>query len=233
MVLASMSSSEASSSSFGLGSSPSNCSISSTEPRSSRGAWAMMSICRSSKAGLDCTHRCDGSGGSISECSPHPWSTDTTRPSSGLHLLAHTPNSRFSSPFRGMKKPQVEQGLPSAVLVDSDFGPRGPSYQRLAVCARPKGVNTCLRDSSNSSTASSTSSLDVSDVSDISGVSAGAPSPASVARKPSSRRGSSGSVPMESVTARSVGSRRSFQGIHAGGRNALSVGTNDDSLTVQ
>ncbi len=186
---------------------------------------------------------------------------DTTLPSSGLHLLAHTPNSRFNSPFSGMKNPHVEQGLPSAVLVDSDFGPCGPSYQRFAVCDRPSGVNTCLRDRSNSSTASSTSSSDVTGCSEssetsvfsdsseafpsiagsctVSSATDGLSSVSSdvsascVLRKPSSMRGSSGSVPIESVTAKSPGSRRSFQGIHFGGRRALSVGTRDDSLTVQ
>ena len=107
-----------------------------------RGRLATTSICRSSKAGLDCTHSWLGSGGSISECSPQPWSKETTRPSSGLHLLAHTPNIRSSSPASGTKKPQVEHRLPSAVLVLNALGPRGPSYQRLAACARPSEVST-------------------------------------------------------------------------------------------
>ena len=158
-----------------------------------------------------------------------------------------------------MKNPHVEHGLPSDVLVDNDFGPRGPSYQRFAVWERPKGVSTCLRDRSNSSTASSMSSSEVTDATAFSScepstTSASAPalsppsaastvctssetlsadSTGSVLRNPSSIRGSSGSVPIESVTAKSVGSRRSFHGIHSGGRNALSVGTSDDSLTVQ
>ena len=174
-------------------------------------------------------------------------------------MLAHTPNRRFSSPFRGMKNPHVEHGLPSDVLVDNDFGPRGPSYQRFAIWERPKGVSTCRRDRSNSSTASSISSSEVTDAAALSSCEPSTPpasvsvlSPASVVsadsaseetfspcsagstlRNPFSIRGSSGSVPIESVTAKSVGSRRSFHGIHSGGRNALSVGTNDDSLTVQ
>ena len=211
----------------------------------------MISICRSSNAGLDCTHRCVGSGGSISECSPHPWSSDTTRPSSGLHLFAHTPNSRFSSPFSGTKNPQVAQVCPPAVLVDSDLGPRGPSYQRLAVWERPRGLITCLRDRSNSSTASSTSDCAVAATSEslpspdsasggvgtssdeatssLASTAAALSAPSSVCgrsstgsvrRNPSSSRGSSGSVPIESVTDRSVGSRRSFHGTHSGGRNA-------------
>ncbi len=188
---------------------------------------------------------------------------ETTRPSSGLHLLEHTPNITFSSPFSGMKNPHVEHGLPSDAFVDSDLGPRGPSYHRLAVCERPRWDSTCLLERSNSSTASSTSSSEIVDgaessVSSTSGflsapsedgsvpadpsaVSRASPSTVpsafscagSVLRNPSSMRGSSGSVPMESVTARSVGSRRSFHGIHCGGRRARSVGTKDDSLTVQ
>lgn len=41
---------------------------------------------------------------------------------------------------------QVEHRLPDAVLVDNDLGPRGPSYQRCAVWARPSGDSTCRRD---------------------------------------------------------------------------------------
>lgn len=89
---------------------------------------------------------------------------------------------------------------------------------------------TRRRDKSNSSTASCTSSaLFV------------APSSATVASTcampssvmPGSRRGSSCSVPMESVTVRSDGSSRSFHGTHGGGSNAWSEGISVDSSTVQ
>ena len=205
---------EISCSSSASGLSLSSASSSSSAGSCLRGRWATTSMCRSSKARLACTHRRLGSGGSISECSPQPWSSETTRPSSGLHLFAHTPNKRSSSPLSGTKKPQVEHRLPSAVLVLSAFGPRGPSYQRLAACARPNELNTWRRVRRNTSTASLTSCRDDSWTS------------------PSSIRSSSGLVPMESVGDRSVGSRRSFHGIHLGGINASSAGIREDSFTV-
>ena len=46
----------------------------------------------------------------------------------------------------GVTDLHVEHRLPSAVFVDSDLGPCGPSYHRLAVCERPSSDMTRRRD---------------------------------------------------------------------------------------
>src|SRR5690606_38373362 len=42
-----------------------------------------------------------GEGSSASEWAPHPWSAQTTRPSSGAYSFAHTPKSWPSEPASG------------------------------------------------------------------------------------------------------------------------------------
>jgi hypothetical protein len=65
-----------------------------------------------------------------SECAPHPWSTETTRASSGEIAFAHTPNDERSEPAIGKKNAHEEHGFGAACAI-GDCGPRSLSYQRL------------------------------------------------------------------------------------------------------
>src|SRR5216684_3731414 len=60
-------------------------------------------------------------GNTDSECAPHPWSRDTTRPSSGAYAFAHTPNTRPSGPPSRTRNPQVMHG-PGAACARGHLG---------------------------------------------------------------------------------------------------------------
>src|ERR1700733_4628756 len=83
-------------------------------------------------------------GVAASECAPQPWSSDTTRPSSGANSFAQTPNPRPSGPSRRTRKPQVIHG-PGAACARGLRGPCSPEYQRSAVSSRPMADNTLER----------------------------------------------------------------------------------------
>src|ERR1700729_1619186 len=83
-------------------------------------------------------------GVAASECAPQPWSSDTTRPSSGANSFAQTPNTRPSGPSRRTRKPQVIHG-PGAACARGLRGPCSPEYQRSAVSSRPMADNTLER----------------------------------------------------------------------------------------
>jgi len=63
-------------------------------------------------------------------CAPQPWSTETTRASSGAIAFAHTPKDARKDPAIGKKNPHVWQGF-GALCAIAAVGPRSPAYQRL------------------------------------------------------------------------------------------------------
>src|SRR5271166_1696370 len=76
-----------------------------------------------------------------SECAPQPWSSDTTRPSSGANSFAQTPNTRPSGPARGVMKPHVTHG-PGAARASGVPGPCSLEYHLAAVRSRPMADRT-------------------------------------------------------------------------------------------
>src|SRR5215469_5825898 len=81
---------------------------------------------------------------SASECAPQPWSSETTRPSSGAYSLAHTPKTRPSGPESGTRKPQVTHG-PGAARASGVPGPCSLEYHLIAVVSRPIADRTLVR----------------------------------------------------------------------------------------
>src|SRR5271165_5819998 len=76
-----------------------------------------------------------------SECAPQPWSSETTRPSSGANSLAQAPKTRPSGPANGVRKPQVTHG-PGAARASGVPGPCSLEYHRAAVRSRPIADST-------------------------------------------------------------------------------------------
>src|ERR1700758_4924918 len=81
---------------------------------------------------------------SASECAPQPWSSETTRPSSGAYSLAHTPKTRPSGPARGARKPHVTHG-PGAARANGVPGPCSLEYHLTAAVSRPMADRTLVR----------------------------------------------------------------------------------------
>src|SRR5215472_16725053 len=79
-----------------------------------------------------------------SECAPQPWSSETTRPSSGAYSLAHTPKTRPSGPASGTRKPHVTHG-PGAARASGVPGPCSLEYHLTAVLSRPMADRTLVR----------------------------------------------------------------------------------------
>ncbi len=150
---------------------------------------------------------------SVSECAPQPWSRLTTRPSSGDHSLAQTPNSWPSEPCSGMRNAQVVQAA-AADTAPAAVGPCEPRYQRSAVSASPWGDSTRVRARARSSIATSSASG----------------SPEGV--QPGSRRGSSARNGSTSPGPMSPGRSRWDHGTHSGARIAPSPGSSTASHTV-
>ena len=71
-----------------------------------------------------------------SECAPHPWSTATTRPSSGAYSLAQTPNACRSAPASCTKNPHVAHAAGAARAIGAS-GPGSPEYHRSTAATRP------------------------------------------------------------------------------------------------
>src|ERR1700739_2450155 len=79
-----------------------------------------------------------------SECAPQPWSSETTRPSSGAYSLAHTPKTRPSGPASGTRKPHVTHG-PGAARASGVPGPCSLEYHLIAASSRPMADRTLVR----------------------------------------------------------------------------------------
>src|SRR5699024_4906359 len=113
------------------------------EGLSSRTSTSNSSTCRSGWS-----HSCPWDAASVSEWAPHPWSRETTLPSSGDHWLAQTPNKFPSDPASGITNPQVAQGAPAA-LAPGVSGPRDPAYQRGGAASMEARIITRSRRGSS------------------------------------------------------------------------------------
>src|SRR5690606_36735309 len=75
---------------------------------SAPGSRATISTSDSSTTGDGSGQSLDTGTTSVCEWAPQPWSMLTTRPSSGDHSLAHTPNWVRCEPLISIGSPQVE-----------------------------------------------------------------------------------------------------------------------------
>src|SRR5258708_14659914 len=171
-----------------------------------------------------------------SECAPQPWSSDTTRPSSGANSFAQTPNTRPSGPASGVRKPQVTQG-PGADRASGVPGPCSLEYHRTAVRSRPIADSTLARPAATAADSSwpevspteAARSLPSSQVA-LSSQSSTPSSPSSMVTGTS--RSSSDAAGIRSPTPRSPGRTRSLHGTQSGASSESGPGSSTISLIV-
>src|SRR5580704_12427612 len=184
-----------------------------------------------------------GRADTASECAPQPWSSETTRPSSGANSFAQTPKTRPSGPASGVRNPHVMHG-PGAARASGVLGPCSLEYQRAAVVSRPMADRTRDRPASPGAAPAVPSSMDGAAGTSPTEAASSEPSShwavssqSSTPSSPSSMltgtsRSSSSGAGIRSPTPKSPGRTRSLHGTQSGASSESGPGSRTTSSTV-